>query len=158
MSSHTIYTLEFESEEDVPNEDEVDGEVSFMIDEGFQHGRYLSVRAGLLPKRVDVLDEASELEDRVRFLFDKFDASRISRCSGNDTSDWSEHVLFGKSKAGDVEKIEEENDTDAAEPLFSSWELDEHHHEFRSSKKKINEENDFDSWDWIDISRARRKN
>lgn len=141
MGENRTYTFEFKEESQIPEKKDFPEEIKALAEKGEVDGKYISIKSRFLWENTDLSYESS-IEDKIEYLFEKTDAQRIAYSFYQNTSCWNKIQLFERNRDG-VNKITEINDTEASEPRFSSWELDEHYHEHGAARDKIEEEYDF---------------
>ena len=148
MGENKTFTLEFKEESDVPNEEDLEKNTDLSIKRSVEHGKYLSLNAISLFKDTSV-DASSSVEDRVRYLFDNTDATRIAYSWYQNTSNYHKVQLY-KREENSFTKIAETDDMEATKEYWenssfkSSEEIDPERHRTGQAIKKIKEDYNFD--------------
>lgn len=148
MGENITFTLEFEEESEVPGEEDLEENTDLNIKQNVEHGKYLSLNAISLFKDTPV-DTSSNVEDRVRYLFDNTDATRIAYSWYQNTSNYHKVRLYKREENG-FAKIAETDDMEATKEYWenssfgSSGEISPDRHRTGQAIKKIKEDHNFD--------------
>lgn len=152
MGEDKSFTLEFEDDTEVPNEEKLSDSTELNIKRSVKHGKYLSLRAGSLFKDTsgDSIEKSNpDVEDKVRYLFNNTNATRIAYSWFQNTSSYHKVRLY-RRKEDSFTKIVETDDMEATKEYWensaftSSEEIDPETHKHGQAAKKIEEDYNFD--------------